>query len=255
VSALRPGLRRRGPGVQDRLPHERGPDAPRSARRCQAISASMLIDPAEHLLDQEWVMVGEMAVERWAQLVFLLLYLDRRRFKVRIHGRPRSDRKKRFLLSAVAPSTSARHPREARPINWAQRGGLASDGETVLLTPRPHFTAPSCTLGNQVVAASDGAPFREERRPTRVCRTPGPVAVYSPKQALCELVPRIFRRAAPVARRSGLFRARYRGRAPGCGHLSAHRTFDHARRACHAMPTRRTRAQPWPRSGIRTRHE
>src|SRR5258705_7870859 len=78
--------------------------------------------------------------------------------RVRIHGRPRSERKRSFLLSAVAPSTSTRHPREARPINWAQRGGLASGGNT-LLTPRPHFTAPSCTLGNQVVAASDGSPF------------------------------------------------------------------------------------------------
>ena len=110
-------------------------------------------------------MVGAMPVERSAQLI-LLLYLDRRgRPKVRIHGRPRSDRKRRFLLSAVAPSTSTRHPREARPINWAQRGGLASGGE-LSLTPRPHFTAPSCTPGNQVVAASDGSPFRQERRPT-----------------------------------------------------------------------------------------
>jgi hypothetical protein len=117
-------------------------------------------------------MVGEMPVELLAQLL-LLLYPDRRgRPKVRIHGRPRSDRKRRFLLSAVAPSTSTRHPREARPINWAQRGGLASGGEC-LLTPRPHFTAPSCTLGNQVVRASDGSPFRQERRPTRLCRTPG----------------------------------------------------------------------------------
>ena len=74
-------------------------------------------------------MVGEMPVERSAQLS--VAYLDRRRLKERIHGRPRSDRKKRFLLSAVAPSTSTRHPREARPINWAQRGGLASGGETV----------------------------------------------------------------------------------------------------------------------------
>ena len=104
---------------------------------------------------------------------YLLLYLDRRRLKERIHGRPRSDRKKRFLLSAVAPSTSSRHPRKARPINWAQRGGLASGGKLSLLTPRPHFTAPSWTLGNQVVGASDGAPFRRERRPTRVRRTPG----------------------------------------------------------------------------------
>ena len=66
------------------------------------------------------------AIQRSAQLI-LLLYLDKRgRPKVRIHGRPRSDRKRSFLLSAVAPSTSTRHPREARPINWAQRGGLAS---------------------------------------------------------------------------------------------------------------------------------
>ena len=74
-------------------------------------------------------MVGAMPVERSAQLVLLLLYLDRRRLELRIHGRPRSDRKKRFLLSAVAPSTITRHPRKARPINWAQRGGLASGRE------------------------------------------------------------------------------------------------------------------------------
>jgi hypothetical protein len=121
-------------------------------------------------------MVGEMSTRRSAQLILLLLpvlYLDRQsRLKVRIHGRPRSDRKRSFLLSAVAPSTSTRHPRKARPINWAQRGGLASGGNA-LLTPRPHFTAPSCTPGNQVVCASDGPPFRQERRPTRLCRTPG----------------------------------------------------------------------------------
>jgi hypothetical protein len=35
------------------------------------------------------------------------------------------------------------------------------------------FHRASCTLGNQVVAASDGPPFRQECRPTRVCRTPG----------------------------------------------------------------------------------
>src|SRR5260370_37715933 len=87
------------------------------------------VDPAEHVRGQELVMAGAMPVERSAQLI-LLLYLGKRgRPKVRIHGRPRSDRKKRFLLSAVAPSTSARHPRKAKPINWAQRGGLASEGK------------------------------------------------------------------------------------------------------------------------------
>jgi hypothetical protein len=116
-----------------------------------------------------------------ARPIYLLLYLDRRRLKEWIHGRPRSDRKKRFLLSAVAPGISCRYPRKARPINWAQRGGLASGGKLSLLTPRPHFTAPSWTLGNQVVGASDGAPFCQERRPTRVCRTPGPVAPRAPR--------------------------------------------------------------------------
>ena len=152
----------------------------RRASICSPMSGDIGVDagdPAQHEREGELAMVGEMPVERSAQLILLLLYLDRRgRPKVRIHGRPRSDRKRRFLLSAVAPSTSTRHPRKARPINWAQRGGLASGGANVSLTPRPHFTAPSCTLGNQVVAASDGSPFRQERRPTRVCRTPGPVS-------------------------------------------------------------------------------
>jgi hypothetical protein len=111
-----------------------------------------------------------MPAERSAQLITIVLpvlYLDKRgRLKVRIHGRPRSDRKRSFLLSAVAPSTSTRHPREARPINWAQRGGLASGGK---FSPDAEatFHRASCTLGNQVVAASDGSPFRQERRPTR----------------------------------------------------------------------------------------
>ena len=91
-------------------------------------SASMLSIRPNTCANRELVMVGEMPVERSAQLI-LLLYLDKRgRPKVRIHGRPRSDRKRRFLLSAVALCTSTRHPREAKPINWAQRGGLASGG-------------------------------------------------------------------------------------------------------------------------------
>ena len=116
----------------------------RRASICSPMSGDIGVDagdPAQHGHEQELVMVGEMPVERSAQLI-LLLYLDKRgRPKVRIHGRPRSDRKRRFLLSAVAPSTSTRHPREARPINWAQRGGLASGRGNTLLTPRPHFTA------------------------------------------------------------------------------------------------------------------
>jgi hypothetical protein len=132
--------------------------------------------------DRNLVMIGELPVERSAQLNLLLLYLDRRTLEIRIHGRPRSDRKRRFLLSAVAPSTSTRHQRKARPINWARRGGLASARE---MSPDAEatFHRASCTLATQVVRASDGPPFHQERRPTRVCRTPGPVAICSPKQA------------------------------------------------------------------------
>lgn len=119
-----------------------------------------------------------MPVERSAQPILLLLYLARRgRPKVRLHGRPRSDRKRRFLLSAVAPSTGIRHPREARPINWAQRGGLALGRENISLTPRPHFAAPSCTLGNQVFCV--GRPSFSSGAPSDSCnaKLPGPVAV------------------------------------------------------------------------------
>ena len=106
----------------------------RRASICSSMSGDIGADagdPAQPGREGELVMVGEMPVDRWAPLI-LLLYLDKRgRPEVRIHGRPRSDRKRRFLLSAVAPSTSTRHPRKARPINGAQRGGLASGRGTV----------------------------------------------------------------------------------------------------------------------------
>src|ERR1700758_3535337 len=111
-----------------------------------------------------------------------LLYLRRRRLKVRIHGRPRSDRKKRFLLSAVAPSTITRHPREAKPINWAQRGGPASGSGNCVLTPRPHFTAPSRTLGNQVLVLRTALLFVRSAVRLVYAELPGPVAVCSPNQ-------------------------------------------------------------------------
>jgi len=135
-------------------------------------------------------MVGEMPVERSAQLILLLLYLDRRRLKVRIHGRPRSDRKRRFLLSAVALSTSTRHPREARPINWAQRGGLASGGEC-LLTPRPHFTAHHARLVIRWFVLRTALLFVRSAVRLVYAELPGPVAVCLPKQALCELGDRV----------------------------------------------------------------
>jgi hypothetical protein len=101
------------PGVQDRLPDER-------ARRT-SICSSMSVA-------RKGIGDGRRDGRRTLGPT-PAPYLDRRRLRERIHGRPRSDRKKRFLLSAVAPSTITRHPREAKPINWAQRGGLASGGQ------------------------------------------------------------------------------------------------------------------------------
>ena len=106
-------------------------------------------------------------------------YLDRRRLKARIHGRPRSDRKKRFLLSAVAPSTITRHPREARPINWAQRGGLASGGK---LSPDAEatFHRAIMQLGNPVVVLRTVLLFVRGAVRLVYAELPGPVAVRQP---------------------------------------------------------------------------
>ncbi len=98
----------------------------------------------------------------------------------------REDSSSRLWRPARALGTHAKRG----PSTGHSAVGLRQGGKC-LLTPRPHFTAPSCTLGNQVVRASDGPPFRQERRPTRVGELPGPVAVCSPKQAHCELGDRV----------------------------------------------------------------
>jgi hypothetical protein len=155
-----------------------------------ACRGNAAVDPAKHVRGQELVMVGEMPVERSARLI-LLLYLDKRgRPKVRIHSRPRSDRKKRFLLSAVAPSMSTRHPRKARPINWAQRGGLAS-GREMSPDAEATFHRASCTLGNQVLVLRTAFLFVRSAVRLVYAELPERVAVCSPKQALCELGDRV----------------------------------------------------------------
>ena len=166
----------------------------RRASICSPMSGDIGVDagdPAQHGREQELAMVGELPVDRSAQLI-LLLYLDkRRRPEIRIHGRPRSDRKRRFLLSAVAPSTGTRHPREARPINWAQRGGLASGRANVSLTPRPHFTAHHARLVTRWLLLRTALLFVRSAVRLVYAELPGPVAVCLPKQALCELGDRV----------------------------------------------------------------
>ena len=85
-------------------------------------------------------MVGEMPVKRSAQLI-LLLYLDkRRRPEVRIHGRPRSDRREDSSSRLWRPARAlGTHAKQGPPTGHSAAGlRLAAK---CLLTPRPHFTA------------------------------------------------------------------------------------------------------------------
>jgi hypothetical protein len=151
----------------------------------------------------------------------------------------RKDSSSRLWRPARALGTHAKQGPSTghSAVGLRQAGKLPPDAEAT-------FHRSIMQLGNQVVGASDGAPFRQERRPTRLCRTPGAgsglLAEASTLRAGTSNIPP----CRTLGRRTGMFRARYGGRAPGCGRSSAHRTFDHARRACHAMPTGRTRAQP-----------
>jgi len=149
--ARAPGCRRSAqvfggehPGVQGRLPHERGPDASRSAHRCR-------------LRAQELVMVGAMPVERSTQLLLLTWTgVDSGNGSTADQGRTgRKDSSSRLWRPARSLGTHAKQS----PSTGHSAVGLRQAGNSVL-TPRPHFTAPSRTLGNQVVGASDGAPFR-----------------------------------------------------------------------------------------------
>jgi hypothetical protein len=80
---------------------------------------------------------------------------------------------------------STRHPREVRPINWAQRGGLASGGKC-LLTPRPHFTAHHARLVTRWFVLRTALLFVRSAVRLVYSELPGPVAVCSPNQAHCE---------------------------------------------------------------------
>jgi hypothetical protein len=140
--------------------------------------------------EQELAMVGEMPVERSAQPILLLLTgtgVDLRYGSTADQGRTgREDSSSRLWRPARALGTHAKQG----PSTGHSAVGLRQAGNS-LLTPRPHFTAPSCTLGNQVVAASDGPPFRQESRPTRVWRTLGAgsglLAEASTPHPLCRL--------------------------------------------------------------------
>jgi hypothetical protein len=113
---------------------------------------------------------GRDSVERSTQLLLLTWSgVDLGNGSTADQGRTgRKDSSSRLWCPARSRGTHAKQS----PSTGHSAVGLRQVGNS-LLTPRPHFTAPSCTLGNQVVGASDGGPYRQERRPTRVCRPPG----------------------------------------------------------------------------------
>jgi hypothetical protein len=123
--------------------------------------------------EQELVMVGEMPVERSAQLILLLLAwtggVGLRYGSTADQGRTgREDSSSPLWCPARALGTHAKQGPSTghSAVGLRQAGKMSPDAEAT-------FHRASCTLGNQVVVASDGTPFRQERRPTRVCRTPG----------------------------------------------------------------------------------
>jgi hypothetical protein len=113
---------------------------------------------------------ARVSVERSTQLLLLTWSgVDQENGSTADQGRTgRKDSSSRLWCPARSLGTHAKQS----PSTGHSAVGLRQAGNS-LLTPRPHFIAPSCTLGNQVVGASDGGPYRQERRPTRVCRTPG----------------------------------------------------------------------------------
>jgi hypothetical protein len=122
--------------------------------------------------EQELVMVGEMPVERSAQLIFLILTwtggVGSGYGSTADQGRTgREVSSSRLWRPARALGTHAKQGPSTghSAVGLRQAGKMSPDAEAT-------FHRASCTLGNQVVRSSDGPPFRQERRPTRICRTP-----------------------------------------------------------------------------------
>jgi hypothetical protein len=139
--------------------------------------------------EQELGRVGEIPVERSGPTCCFTWIggVDLRYGSTADQGRTgRKDSSSRLWRPARALGTHAkRGPSTGHSAVGLRQGGeMSPDAEAT-------FHRASCTPGNQVVAASDGPPFRQERRPTRVAELPGPVAVCLPKQALCELGDRV----------------------------------------------------------------
>ena len=180
-------------------------------------------DPAEHVREQELVMVGELPVERSAQLILLLLYLcftwiggvGLRYGSTADQGRTgRKDSSSRLWRPAPAPGTHAkRGPSTGHSAVGLRQGGeMSPDAEAT-------FHCASCTLGNQVFVLRTALLFVRSAVRLVSAELPGPVAVCSPKRALCELGDRV---------------------------LGGDRIVEHRPPACAAAPTAHCPTEPPP---------
>ena len=187
------------------------------------------VDAAEHVRAQEWVLVGEMPAKRSAQLVLLLLTwtgVDSSYGSTADQGRTgRKDSSSRLWRLARALGTHAKQgPSTGHSAVGLRQAGKLCPGRRGHLSPRHH-----ARLVTRLLVLRTALLF--VRSAVRLVYANSRSRSSSPKQALLRAGTANIPSCRTLARRTGLFRARYRGRAPGCGHLSAHRNFDHARRA------------------------
>ena len=166
----------------------------RRASICSSMSGDIgvdAVDPAGHVREQELVIVGEIPVERSAQLILLLLTwtgaVDSRYGSTADQGRTgREVSSSRLWRPARPPGTHAKQG----PLTGHSAVGLRRAGNT-LLTPRPHFTAHHARLVTRWLVLRTALLFVRSAVRLVYAELPGPVAVCLPKQALCELGDRV----------------------------------------------------------------
>jgi hypothetical protein len=153
------------------------------------------VDPAEYVHGQELVMVGEIPIERSAQLILLLLYLcftwiggvDSKYGSTADQGRTgREVSSSRLWRPARALGTHAKQG----PSTGHSAVGLRQPGNT-LLTPRPHSTAHHARLVIKWFVLRTALLFVRSAVRLVYTELPGRVAVCLPKQALCQLCDRV----------------------------------------------------------------
>ena len=157
----------------------------RRASICSSMSGDIgvdAVDPAEHVREQELVMVGEMPVERSAQLILLLLTwtgaVDSRYGSTADQGRTgREVSSSRLWRPARPPGTHAKQG----PLTGHSAVGLRRAGNT-LLTPRPHFTAHHARLVTRWLVLRTALLFVRSAVRLVYAELPGRVAVCLPKQ-------------------------------------------------------------------------